>query len=127
MNAAIMNAYSFTVRGLIAAAEAARSLERMESVWWPSLPRLMNPTQTATRMQQTRQTQPNTGDGMFPSMPLNPAFTPSLGPRNVAYATGKLFAPPPQLVYLKPKFSIAAAPARVTTARDTPRTLTAET
>ena len=37
----MLNADSFTVRGLIAAAEAARSLERTASIRWPSLPRRM--------------------------------------------------------------------------------------
>ena len=39
MAAEIMNAYSLTVRGLIDAAAAARSLERTASICWPSLPR----------------------------------------------------------------------------------------
>src|ERR1700758_5797921 len=127
MNAGIVNAYSFTVRGLIAAADAARSLERMASICWPSLPRLMNPTQTPSRMQQPRQTQPKTGDGTFPSMPLKADCAPKSTPNHFSSGTGEPVLPPPQVLLLKPKFSIATAPAKVTTARDTPRTLTAET
>jgi hypothetical protein len=39
MNAAMVNAASFTVRGLTAAAAAARSLERTASIRWPRRPR----------------------------------------------------------------------------------------
>jgi len=42
------------------------------------------------------------------------------------HPTGEPVAPPPQVVLVKPKFWIATAPARVTTARETPRTRTAE-
>ena len=41
MNAAMVNAASFTARGLTAAAAAARSLERTASIRWPSWPRRM--------------------------------------------------------------------------------------
>src|ERR1700744_1239650 len=150
MNAAIVNAYSFTVRGLIAAADAARSLERMASICWPSLPRLMNPTQTHSRMAQPRQTQPKTGDGTFPSMPLKADWEPKSTPKHFSSGaggrgvpasaeggpssprthfgggTGEPVLPPPQVELLKPNVSIATAPARVVTARETPRTRTAE-
>ena len=124
--AAIVNAHSLTVRGLIAAADAARSLERIASICWPSLPRLMKPTATHSRTQQARQTKPKTGDGTLPSMPRNPALAPRSSPKRFGSATGEPVEPPPQVVLVKPKFSIATAPARVTTARDTPRTRTAE-
>src|ERR1700742_2147749 len=127
MNAAMVNAYSFTVRGLIAAADAARSLDRIASICWPSLPRRMKPTHTPIRMQQARQTQPNTGDGTLPSMPRNPACEPRSRPKNFGSGTGEPVEPPPQVVLVNPKFSMATAPARVTTASETPRTRTAET
>ncbi len=59
-------------------------------------------------------------------MPWNP-FGPRSRPKNFGSGTGEPVEPPPQVVLVKPKFSIATAPARVTTARDTPRTRTAET
>src|ERR1700735_443721 len=118
MNAAIVNAYSFTVRGLIAAADAARSLERVGSICWRSLPRLMNPTQTHSRMAQPRQTQPKTGDGTFPSMPLKADWAPKSTPTHCTWGTGEHVLPPPHVELLKPNVSIATAPARVVTARE---------
>src|ERR1700733_14818706 len=126
MKAAIVNAYSFTGRGLIAAADAARSWERMASICWPSLPRLMNPTQTHSRMAQPRQTQPKTGDGTFPSMPLKADWAPKSTPNHFSSGTGEPVLPPPHVELLKPNVSIADAPARVGAARETLRTRTAE-
>ena len=127
MTAAMVNAYSFTVRGLIAAAAAARSLERTASIRWPSAPRRMNPTATHSSTQQIRATQPKTGLGRLPSTPRNGACGPRSAPNHFISGTGEPARPPPQVVFTKPKFSIATAPARVTTARLTPRTRTAET
>src|ERR1700722_20366381 len=83
MNAAMVNAYSLTVRGLTAAAAAARSLDRTASIRCPSLPRLMKPTITHSSTQQASATQPNTGDGTLPSMPRNPALVPGAGPKQL--------------------------------------------
>src|SRR5690242_19384018 len=121
------NAYSFTVRGLIAAADAARSLERTASMRWPRVPRRMNPTHTHSSTQQISATQPNTGDGTLPSMPWNEFCVPRSRPNSFGSGTGEPDRPPPQVAFTKPKFSIATAPASVTTARLTPRTRTAET
>ena len=126
MNAAMVNAYSLTVRGLTAAAAAARSLDRTASIRWPSLPRRMKPTITHSSTQQISATQPNTGDGTLPSMPRNPALVPRSRPNSFSSGTPEPVEPPPQVVLVKPKFWIATAPASVTTASDTPRTRTAE-
>ena len=77
--------------------------------------------------QQMRQTQPKTGLGWLPSMPRNGAFGPRSSPNHLGSGTGEPARPPPQVLLTKPKFSIATAPASVTTARLTPRTRTAET
>ena len=127
MNAAMPNAYSFTVRGLIAAAAAARSLERTASIRCPSVPRRMYPTPTIASTQQISATQPKTGLGWLPSMPRNGAFGPRSRPNHVGSGTGEPARPPPQVLLTKPKFSMATAPASVTTDRLTPRTRTAET
>ena len=127
MNAAMPNAYSFTVRGLIAAAAAARSLERTASIRCPSFPRRMYPTATIASTQQISATQPKTGLGWLLSMPRNGAFGPRSRPNHVGSGTGEPARPPPQVLLTKPKFSMATAPASVTTDRLTPRTRTAET
>src|SRR5580692_7557133 len=102
MNAAIVNAYNLTVRGLIAAADAARSLDRTASIRWPSLPRRMKPTMTQSSTQQTSVTQPNTGDGTSPSMPRKPALVPRSIPNSFSSGTDEPSGPPPHVVLVKP-------------------------
>src|SRR5512135_1206914 len=127
MNAAMPKAASFTDRGLIAAAAAARSLERTASIRCPSVPRRRYPTATHSSTQQISTTQPKTGLGRLPSIPRNGARGPRSSPNHAGSRTGEPARPPPQLLLTKPNFSMATAPASVTTARLTPRTRTAET
>src|SRR6185437_4500028 len=77
--------------------------------------------------QQISATQPNTGDGTLPSIPWKEFCVPRSRPNSFGSGTGEPDRPPPQVAFTKPKFSIATAPASVTTARLTPRTRTAET
>src|SRR5215475_5397650 len=60
-------------------------------------------------------------------MPRNGPFGPRSSPNHFGSGTGEPARPPPQVLLTKPKFSMATAPASVTTDRLTPRTRTADT
>src|SRR6478752_8869608 len=119
-------AANFVVRTLTPDAAAARSLDRTASIRMPSpLVRTRATSRNAaTAMASSRH--PSTGLGRPPLIAPRPAPDPTSTPRIVGSGTGDAEPPAPHVLLLKPNCSIATAAASVTTARDTPRTRSAE-
>ena len=126
MNELIAKAASLTLRTFMPAAAAARSFDRTASIRCPSVERRRFATNSPSGTVSATTKNPNTGLGTLPSSPRKGPDGPRSSPHSLGSGTGELEVPPPQVELRKTNCSIITAAARVTTARLTPRTRSAE-